>query len=146
MLDIMARLLVLGALSTLILAHMQMLIPSPLRDPHANRANEPKDYNILQPLHAHGSDFACKGWHLNTPWTTVATYEAGGTYGMTLKGSVTHGGGSCQLSMSFDGGSEFKIIHSMEGGCPNDRKYRFKMREELGKGKKRSTGLFLWTW
>ena len=146
MLDIMARLLVLSALSTLILAHMQMLIPSPLRDPHANRANEPKDYNILQPLHADVSDFACKGWHLNTPWTTVATYEAVGTYDMTLKGSVTHGGGSCQLSMSFDGGSEFKIIQSMEGGCPINKRYRFKIPKELGKGRKRSTGLFAWTW
>jgi hypothetical protein len=146
MLNIMARLLIISALSTLALAHMQMLIPSPLRDPHANHANEPKDYNILQPLHADGSDFACKGWHLNTPWMTLATYEAGGTYDMMLKGSVTLGSYRCQLSMSFDGGSEFKVIQSMEGGCPIDRKYRFKLPEELGKGKKRSTGVFAWTW
>ncbi|EDU48967.1 conserved hypothetical protein [Pyrenophora tritici-repentis Pt-1C-BFP] len=68
----------LGALSLLstTLAHMQMSNPSPLRDPHANRLNEPKDYNILNPLNADGSNFACKGYQWNTPWTPVATYEA----------------------------------------------------------------------
>jgi hypothetical protein len=87
MLDITARLLVLGTPSTLplTLARMQIFMPSPLRDPHADRTNEPKNYYILQLLHADGSDFACKDWHLNTLWTTVATYEAGGTYDMTLK-------------------------------------------------------------
>jgi hypothetical protein len=147
MLDIMASRFLLGALSALPLthAHMQMSNPSPLRDPHANRPNEPKDYNILQPLHADGSDFACKGYQWNTPWTTVATYEAGGTYKMQLQGSATHGGGSCQLSMSFDGGMEFKVIKSMEGGCPNAKEYSFTVPPELGKGGKK-TGLFAWTW
>jgi hypothetical protein len=90
MLDMMAALFILGALSALPLthAHMQLMNPSPLRDPHANRANEPKDYDILKPLNADGSNFACKGYQWNTPWTTVATYEAGGTYPMQLEGSA----------------------------------------------------------
>jgi hypothetical protein len=150
MLVIMALLFFLGAISALPLthAHMQMMNPSPFRDPHANRPNEPKDYNILQPLRPDGSDFACKGYHWNTPWTTVATYEAGGTYHMQLEGSATHGGGSCQLSMSFDGGVEFKVIKSIEGGCPDQKNYTFKVPEELGKGLKgkKATGLFAWTW
>lgn len=150
MLDIMALLFILGALSTfpLTYAHMQMINPSPLRDPHSNRVKEPKDYNILTPLHADGSDFACKGYQWNTPWTTVATYEAGGTYRMELKGGATHGGGSCQLSMSFDGGIEFRVIKSMEGGCPEEKEYSFTVPEELGQGlgRKRATGLFAWTW
>jgi hypothetical protein len=149
-LDTMAVLLILGALSALPLthAHMQLMNPSPLRDPHANRANEPKDYDILKPLNADGSNFACKGYHENTPWTTVATYEAGGTYPMQLEGSATHGGGSCQLSMSFDGGMEFKVIKSMEGGCPEQKNYTFTVPEQLGKGLKgkRAQGLFAWTW
>lgn len=147
MLDIMASLFLLGALSAMPLAqaHMQMMNPSPFRDPHANRPNEPKDYNILQPLHADGSDFACKGYQWNTPWTTVATCEAGSTYKMQLEGSATHGGRSYQLSMSFDGGMEFKVIKSMEGGCPLQKEYNFTVPPELGKGGKQ-TGLFAWTW
>ncbi|KAH6463274.1 hypothetical protein HBI57_058090 [Parastagonospora nodorum] len=143
----MASRFLLGALSALPLthAHMQMSNPSPFRDPHANRPNEPKDYNILNPLHADGSDFACKGYHLNTPWTTTATYEAGGTYKMQLTGSATHGGGSCQLSMSFDEGKEFRVIKSIEGGCPEKKEYSFTVPPELAKGG-RKRGLFAWTW
>ncbi|KAH7090777.1 hypothetical protein FB567DRAFT_299670 [Paraphoma chrysanthemicola] len=150
MLDIMALLYILGALSSfpLIHAHMQMINPSPFRDPHSNRQNEPKDWNILNPLHADGSDFACKGYQWNTPWTPVATYEAGKTYNMELKGGATHGGGSCQLSMSFDRGVTFKVIKSIVGGCPDRKKYSFTIPKELGRGlgKRRTTGLFAWTW
>lgn len=140
----------LGALSALCFlsptfAHMQMLIPSPLRDPHSSRANEPKDWNILTPLHADGSDFACKGYQWNTPWTSVATYEAGGTYQMALKGSATHGGGSCQLSLSCDGGIQFKVIKSIIGSCPMAMKYSFTIPPEFARINK-ATCLFAWTW
>ncbi|KAF2847150.1 lytic polysaccharide monooxygenase [Plenodomus tracheiphilus IPT5] len=126
-------------------AHMQMLIPSPLRDPNSNRKDEPKDYNILTPLHADGSDFACKGYQWNTPWTSVATYEAGQSYEMTLKGSATHGGGSCQLSLSCDGGIHFKVIKSIVGGCPLEKQYPFTIPPEFARTSK-ATCLFAWTW
>ena len=137
----------LGALSLLpsTLAHMQMLIPSPLRDPHSDRADEPKDWNILTPLHADGSDFACKGYQWNTPWTPVATYEAGGSYEMTLKGGATHGGGSCQMSLSCDGGIKFKVIKSIVGGCPLQKEYGFTIPREFSKVSN-ATCLFAWTW
>ena len=146
MLDIMASLL-FGALCALPLAHahMQMINPSPFRDPHGKY--QPMDWDILKPLNADGSNFACKGYHLNTEWHPTATYEPGGTYKMQLGGSATHGGGSCQLSMSFDGGSEFKVIKSIEGGCPEKKEYSFTIPRELGNGlKKTTTGLFAWTW
>jgi len=138
---------VFGALSLLptIFAHMQMSNPSPLRDPHANRPNEPKDYNILNPLNADGSNFACKGYQWNTPWTPVATYEAGGTYNMSVIGGATHGGGSCQLSFSCDGGVNFKVVKSIIGGCPLQSQYAFTVPTELGK-LGRTTCLFAWTW
>ncbi|KAH9875449.1 hypothetical protein J1614_004941 [Plenodomus biglobosus] len=126
-------------------AHMQMLIPSPFRDPNADRKDEPKDYNILTPLHADGSDFACKGYQWNTPWTTVATYEAGESYEMTLKGTATHEGGSCQLSLSCDGGIHFKVIKSIVGGCPLEKRYPFTIPPEFAKMGK-TTCLFAWTW
>lgn len=138
---------VLGVLP-LTLAHMQMLIPSPIRDPHSDRLDEVKDYNILTPLHPDGSDFACKGYQHNTPWTTVATYEAGETYKMTLRGGATHGGGSCQLSISCDGGKRFKVIKSMIGNCPLQKQYDFTIPPELGRLNKKSSAqcLFAWTW
>jgi hypothetical protein len=123
-------------------SHMQMSDPSPLRDPHSDRASEPKDYNILNPLHADGSDFSCKGYQWNTPLTTVATYNAGETYEMKLKGSATHGGGSCQISMSCDNGINFKVLRSIMGGCPLSDTYDFTIPEQAQSGQ----CLLAWTW
>jgi hypothetical protein len=122
-------------------AHMQMSSPSPLRDPHSDR-DEPKDYNILDPLAKDGSNFPCKGYHLNTPLTPVATYEAGGTYRLSLSGSATHGGGSCQVSVSCNGGKEFRVINSMIGDCPLDKSYPFNVPEDLNC----ENALLAWTW
>ena len=146
----MARVLLLSAFNAFLLlpttlAHMQMIDPSPFRDPHADRADEPKDWNILNPLKADGSDFACKDYQWNTPWTTVATYEAGRTYEMSLQGGATHGGGSCQLSFSCDGGVNFKVVKSIMRDCPLAKKYSFTIPEELGR-LGQSTCLFAWTW
>ncbi|KAF1978212.1 putative endoglucanase, partial [Bimuria novae-zelandiae CBS 107.79] len=122
--------------------HMQMIVPSPLRDPHSNRTAEPKDYNILTPLHADGSDFACKLYQSNTPLTSVATYEAGKTYPLRLKGGATHGGGSCQVSLSCDY-ERFKVIKSMEGGCPEQKEWEFRVPEEV---ETREKCLLAWSW
>jgi hypothetical protein len=124
------------------LAHMQMEEPSPLRDPHSNRTDEPKDYNILTPLHSDGSDFSCKGYQWNTPLTSVATYEAGGTYELRLRGGATHGGGSCQVSMSCDNGLHFKTIKSMMGDCPTQKSYDFTIPAYA----RSASCLLAWTW
>jgi hypothetical protein len=121
---------------------MQMEEPSPLRDPHSNRTDEPKDYNILTPLHGDGSDFTCKGYQWNTPLVSVATYTAGETYEMTLKGGAMHGGGSCQISMSCDNGKNFKVLKSMVGNCPTKKKWKFKIPEYAQSGQ----CLVAWTW
>ena len=44
---------------------------------------------------------------------------------MTIAGSITHDGGSCQLSLSYDNGVTFKVIQSMIGGCPLVPGYNF---------------------
>jgi hypothetical protein len=79
---------------------------------------------------------------MNTPWRATVGYTAGDTYNITLSGSVTHGGGSCQLSLSYDNGTTFKVIQSMEGGCPLQSKYNFKMPKDVADG----TALFAWSW
>jgi hypothetical protein len=132
----------LPLLLPLTLAHMQMEVPSPLRDPHSNRTAEPKDYSILAPLHADGSDFTCKGYQWNTPLVSVAKYQAGETYEMRLKGGATHGGGSCQISMSYDNGMNFKVVKSMIGGCPTEKSYEFTVPEYAEGGQI----LLAWTW
>jgi len=116
--------------------------PSPLRDPHSNRSAEPKDYNMLTPLHADGSDFSCKGYQWNTPLVPVATYTAGSTYEMTLKGGATHSGGSCQISMSCDNGKNFKVIKSMVGNCPIQKSWNFTIPEYA----QTARCLVAWTW
>lgn len=88
-----------------------------------------------------GSDFPCKGYQ-NDPWRATAEYDAGGQYNMTLAGSATHGGGSCQLSLSYDGGATFKVIKSMEGGCPLNTRYDFEIPSDAPSGH----ALFAWTW
>ena len=75
------------------------------------------------PLLADGSDFPCK--------QRTGVYEAegasnayplGSTQKLAFTGSATHGGGSCQVSITYDKAptkdSVWKVIHSIEGGCP----------------------------
>jgi hypothetical protein len=149
MLDIltMTPLSIIGALSALplVLAHMRMTDPSPLRDPDADpaRPGEIPDWNMLSPLNADGSNFACKGYHLNTPLNTVATYAAGSKQTLRLKGSATHGGGSCQISLSCDGGSNFQVIQSIMGGCPLSDSYNFTVPSDIPAASK---CLLAWTW
>ncbi|ORY12364.1 putative endoglucanase, partial [Clohesyomyces aquaticus] len=134
-------LFILSLCITTAICHMQMEEPSPLRDPHSNR-KEPKDYNILKPLNGDGSDFTCKGYQWNTPLTSVVTYYAGETYELKLRGGATHGGGSCQVSLSCDNGVHFKVIKSMIGGCPVQSKYEF----TIPGGVESAQCLLAWTW
>ncbi|KAH8649689.1 hypothetical protein BGZ60DRAFT_389473 [Tricladium varicosporioides] len=75
------------------------------------------------PLDASGSDFPCK------QRTGVYAAEGasnsmalGSTQPLSFTGSATHGGGSCQISITYDTAptksSVWKVIHSIEGGCP----------------------------
>ncbi|KAF2865331.1 hypothetical protein BDV95DRAFT_507275, partial [Massariosphaeria phaeospora] len=131
----------LSFLLTGALAHMQMEVPSPLRDPHSS-LDGPKDYNILTPLHGDGSDFTCKGYQWNTPLISVETYEAGGTYQLKLKGGATHGGGSCQIALSCDNGINFKVLKSIIGGCPIQKEYEFTIPPSA----QSAQCLLAWTW
>lgn len=69
---------------------------------------------------------------------------------LQLSGSAVHGGGSCQLSISLDteptANSVFKVIKSMEGGCPGvdteAKTYDFELPSSIPNGK----ATFSWTW
>ncbi|KAI3097954.1 CAZyme family AA11 [Penicillium roqueforti] len=96
-------------------AHLEMISPQPYRPIEKELDNSP--------LAVDGSDFPCKlspGDFLAP--TEEATYWTGHDNTINLLGSITHGGGSCQVSLTSDReptkSSEWKVIKSFEGGCP----------------------------
>jgi len=124
-------------------AHIQLSQPFPIRSP-LDPANswQYKDYDYLSPLEKSGRNFPCKGWHTDRPIRTTAKYIAGENYTVKFDGSASHSGGSCQLSLSFDEGTSFKVIKSMVGGCPVTKVYDFHIPTDTPSG----TALFAWTW
>ena len=61
----------------------------------------------------------------------------------TIVGTATHGGGSCQISMSYDQGATWSVIFSQIGGCPVDD-----MTTSITIPSAASSGeaLFAWSW
>src|ERR1700733_10185691 len=126
-------------------AHMQMSNPYPINSPLNPATPEYlKDYSYTSPLLADGSNYPCKGYQTqSTSYNTTATYTAGGTYSMSVTGNTTYGGGSCQLSLSYDNGQTFKVIESMIGGCPISRTYNFTVPSFAPPSE---SALFAWSW
>ncbi|MBE7181473.1 MAG: hypothetical protein INR71_09740, partial [Terriglobus roseus] len=119
-------------------AHMKMQYPVPLRDPSLGGYNA--DYDETSPLDPNGSDFPCKGY-ADDPWNQQASWTAGQTYNMSVTGGASHGGGSCQLSLSYDKVT-FRVIKSVIGGCPLAKTYDFTIPSDAPSGR----ALFAWTW
>ena len=129
----------------LVSCHMEMIWPYPIRSKYDHdpaNTSQLIDYDMTSPLNADGSNFPCKGFQNDRPIQTTATYITGSTYNMTLAGSATHGGGSCQLSLSYDYGATFRVIKSIIGGCPLTSTYTFTIPTFAPSG----TALFAWTW
>jgi len=125
------------------LAHMEMSWPYPLHSKY-NPANDYNDvdYSMTSPLEADGSNFPCKGYQNDPPIQPTVSYTAGSTYNMSLAGTATHSGGSCQLSLSYDNGATFRVIKSMIGGCPLATTYDFTIPSYAPAG----NALLAWTW
>ncbi|KAF2685295.1 lytic polysaccharide monooxygenase [Lentithecium fluviatile CBS 122367] len=68
------------------------------------------------------SQFPCKQPSGAYKVTEMNQWNAGETKGVKLIGGATHGGGSCQFSITTDTkptkDSQWKVIHSVIGGCP----------------------------
>ena len=63
---------------------------------------------------------------------------------LSLEGSAIHEGGSCQLSISEDGGSTFKVIKSFMGNCPAAAGVTLNV--DIPKDVKSGDVVFAWTW
>lgn len=127
-------------------AHMEMKDPPPFRSKF-NKFTTDVDYSMTSPLAAGGANFPCKGYHklVGTPQgQSVVTWTPGQTYKMTITGGTPHNGGSCQASLSFDGGSTWKVIHSYVGNCPvmGESGYDFVVPTDTPAG----NALFAWSW
>ncbi|KAJ6781341.1 hypothetical protein PWT90_03461 [Aphanocladium album] len=132
-------------LSTVCSAHMQMSWPPPFRSKY-NPYTTSVDYDMTSPLSASGSNYPCKGYHslLSTPQgRSVVTWQPGQTYNMTIVGGATHGGGSCQASLSYDRGASWTVIHSYVGGCPLKADWSFTLPNDTPAG---DNVLFAWSW
>ncbi|KFY68431.1 hypothetical protein V496_01053 [Pseudogymnoascus sp. VKM F-4515 (FW-2607)] len=143
-----AFLAIMTALSS---AHMELSYPAPLRSRYnknvtANDTFNNVDYYMTSPLNASGSDYPCKGSlsDLGTPEGTPVEYFVAGDYERyMIRGTATHGGGSCQVSLSVDGGTTFKVIKSYIGSCIQPDIYReIKIPNDVPAG----PAVFAWTW
>ncbi|RPB27020.1 hypothetical protein L211DRAFT_603204 [Terfezia boudieri ATCC MYA-4762] len=77
----------------------------------------------LSPLDANGDNYPC--FVVTGSEGDLPVYAPGSQQQIGLQGSAVHGGGSCQISITYDNppnkNSVFKVIKSFEGGCPGSQ-------------------------
>lgn len=118
-------------------------------NPDCNRWGRPCgeiDYDNRGPLRGDGSNFPCKLYHREPRypgWHITADYISGEDYSIEFEGTATHLGGSCQLSLSYDEGRTFRVIKSIEGGCPLTKGYNFTIPADAAPSQ---AVIFSWTW
>ncbi|TGO34938.1 hypothetical protein BHYA_0176g00200 [Botrytis hyacinthi] len=140
--------LALGAVlcASVINAHMSMTWPLPFRSAlNPNAVQSQIDYSITAPLAASGANFPCKYNDMGTAGgKSVVTWSAGQTANWTVGSGAIHGGGSCQVALSYDSGKTFKVIHSYIGSCPTalSSSADFTVPADAPAGE----AMFAWTW
>jgi hypothetical protein len=108
----------LTLLSATVNGHIYITNPPPFAFPVESTKQSPLDPS--------GADFPCKFPAGFTPKEQTPTAMKAGEGANTLEfiGGATHGGGSCQISITSDTvptkNSKWQVIKSMEGGCPSD--------------------------
>lgn len=117
-------------------AHMVMSDPKPMG----------QDDNYSAPLKADGSDFPCKGKLAGyTPGSATTAWTAGSKETFSIgPGGARHEGGSCQASLSEDGGKTFKVMRTYIGNCPKEGGGTFDFT--VPASAKSGEAIFAWTW
>ena len=112
------------------------------------------DFDMVSPLKSKGTDFPCKGYldDLGRPeGGSTKTFVAGRQATFQTEGNATHNGGSCQVSLSFDQGTTWKVIKSFIGNCVRsaggnafdaNQVYNFTIPAEAKAG----DAIWAWTW
>lgn len=89
---------------------------------------------IKPPLDPSGSDFPCHMPGMKMPMTGKNVMPVGSSQKLSFAlgngaNTAVHGGGSCQMSITYETDpaklklpSSWKVIYSIEGGCPSDTK------------------------
>ncbi|KAF8540663.1 hypothetical protein BDD12DRAFT_734074, partial [Trichophaea hybrida] len=143
-------LLVAALMAATASAHMHMVDPAPL----GSKENKftpagAADSNYNAPLSASGSDFPCKGklsLLSSDAGQPVASWAAGSSQSFTIgAGGAPHGGGSCQASLSEDGGKTWKVMKTYIGNCPaglDGGNFPF----TVPAGAKSGKAIFAWSW
>lgn len=103
---------ILSLVATGVNAHMLLAEPKPFTTPSLQ--NGPIDT-------ASGRAFPCQVKAGEGYAGTATKMALGSSQDLAFTGGATHGGGSCQISITYDESptkdSVFKVIHSIEGGC-----------------------------
>ena len=123
---------------------MEMAWPPPIRSVFNKYTTDP-DWDLTSPLNSDGSDFPCKGYQNlfdTKQGRSVVTWQPGQSYNWTITGSATHSGGSCQVSLSYDRGSTWTVLHSYIGACPLKSAWNFNLPSDAPAGE----ALFAFTW
>ena len=144
---------------TLVSGHARLRQPVPLGFGSTPQLSG-NAYN--NPLKYDGSDFPCKGLIGVADMTPQAKWTAGAkgmfeiwpNEGNGGEGNMAaHSGGSCQISLSYDGGKSFKVLQSYEGGCPRDVPLNSNIAGpnqtftfDIPKEAKAGNALAAWTW
>lgn len=113
-------------------AHIRMTQPRPLNGDTDGNKN---------PLGA-GNPYPCQGYIPSHPYSVTERYTPGQPAAIHLAGSATHGGGSCQISLSYDQGESFRVVESIIGGCPLNKTLDFTIPSIAPPGQ----ALLAWTW
>ena len=124
-------------LSSTVSGHIALSSPVPFGHPDTS------------PLSPSGSNFPCKTDN-GFGFSTVTNMKVGDSQTIAFSGTAVHNGGSCQLSLTPGykptTSSQFKVILSIEGGCPGlngqTTTYDYKIPEEVPNG----NYTFGWTW
>lgn len=117
-------------------AHMVMSDPKPIA----------LDGDYSAPLKPDGSDFPCKGkLSQYTAGSATTSWTAGAKETFSIApGGARHGGGSCQASLSEDGGKTWKVMRTYIGNCPKESGGTFDFT--VPAGAKDGEALFAWSW
>ncbi|KAK9784955.1 putative Endoglucanase [Seiridium cardinale] len=102
----------LGLMLSHVLGHTLMQHPIPF----------PSQLKDNGPMAKDGSNWPCSG-ETEYDWSGISNiWQRGSQQYLQAMGGASHGGGSCQISITTDlkptRKSEFRVIHSIEGGCP----------------------------